>query len=473
MVERASMSEFAELKRRIEDQGIRSVDFRIADLTGRFRHITIPVSRFTESVVTEGLGFDGSNYGYRDVAGSDMVLLPDLTTAYVEERQGERLLVLISDICEAATLQPASIDPRGIAKAAIQFMRDDGLADDILVSPEFEFYVFESISCCNDRGRTSAEISIVEGNGHSSGSGLAALPHSAYHAPLPADRLFAFRCDVVRQIEDAAIPVKYHHHEVGALGQQEIELGFDTLVRMADSSFVVKSIVHNAAAERGLVATFMPKPVHGEAGTGFHLHQFLVRDGVNLFRGDDDLTELARCYVGGLLTHGRSLMALTNPSTNSYRRLVPGYEAPVNLVYGAANRSAAVRVPAYAKGDAMRIELRTMDSTCNPYLAFAAIAMAGLDGIRNGLDAHRLGLGPFETNQYGQEPGQSAPDDPLLAPRNLDEALTALAEDHDYLLAGDVFSEEGIEHWIEVKRKEADAVSIRPHPYEFALYSDL
>jgi len=460
------MSEFAELRRRIEEENIESVDFRIADLTGRFRHITVPVSCFTEKLVAEGLGFDGSNYGYRDVAGSDMVLLPDLATAYVEERQGERLLVLIGDICEAETRQPASMDPRGIAAAAIQYLRVEGIADDLLVSPEFEFYVFDDIAYRNDRGHMSVEISAAEGNGHRAGPGSGDAQHSAYHAPLPGDRLFGLRCDIVRQIEHAGILVRYHHHEVGAFGQQEIELGFAPLVAMADASLVVKSIVHNSAAECGMVATFLPKPIHGEAGNGFHLHQYLVKDGVNLFRGDGDLSELARCYVGGLLTHGRSLMAWTNPSTNSYRRLVPGYEAPVNLVYGAANRSAAVRVPAYAKGEAIRIELRTMDSTCNPYLAFAAIVMAGIDGIQQRTDAREQGLGPFETNQYKSDAG-------LLAPGDLDEALDALELDREYLLAGDVFTKQGIEHWIGVKRNEAKAVSTRPHPYEFALYADL
>ena len=466
------MSVFAELQRRIEEEEIGSVDFRVTDLTGRFRHITIPASRFTERFIAEGIGFDGSNYGYRSVAGSDMILRPDLSTAYVETRNGERLLVLIADIRDAETGRPAKIDPRGIAGAAVEYLQDQGVADDILVSPEFEFYIFEKMSYQNDRGYTGVEILAAEGNGHRAGPGLGSAIHSAYHAPLPADRLFGLRCEIVRQIEDAGIPVKYHHHEVGTFGQQEIELGFDSLVRMADVSLIVKSIVHNTAADCGLEATFLPKPIHGEAGNGFHLHQYLVKQGTNLFSGRDALTDLARCYVGGLLTHGRSLMAWTNPSTNSYRRLVPGFEAPVNLVYGAANRSAAVRVPTYAKGEAMRIELRTMDSTCNPYLAFAAIAMAGADGIRRGLDARELGLGPFDTNLYGAEPGVET-DGGTLAPRSLDEALAALEQDHAFLLAGGVFSEEGIEHWIRAKQDEADAVSLRPHPYEFALYADL
>lgn len=460
------MTDYASLRRRIEDEGLSSVDFRVSDLVGRLRHLTIPVSRFTEALLREGLGFDGSNYGYRNVAGSDMVLVPDLSTAYVEERNGERILSVIANICEAVTGDPAPIDPRGICRAAVQRLRDEGVADDAIVSPEFEFYLFDRILYSADAGHFGVEIVAAEGNDHRALPGLGDAAHSAYHAPLPQDRLFGVRCEMSRQIEQAGIEVKYHHHEVGPFGQQEIELGFAPLLRMADATFIVKSIVHNAAHESGLAATFLPKPIHGEAGNGMHLHQYLIRDGANQFRGEDGLSELALCYVGGLLTHGRSLMAWTNPSTNSYRRLTPGFEAPVNFVFGSANRSAAVRVPAYAKDEKLRIELRTMDATCNPYLAYAAILMAGLDGIRRGLNARDLGFGPVDANIYEQREGDAAPS-------ALEEALDALETDHEYLLDGGVFSRDGIDQWIGVKRAEAASVSERPHPYEFALYSDL
>ncbi len=458
------MTDYASLKHQIDEQGIAFVDFRVADFVGRFRHLTIPSARFTPALLQEGLGFDGSNYGYRAAAGSDMVLIPDLASAYVEERAGQKVLSVIADIRDADTGEPAAIDPRGIASAAVAHARDLGIADDVRVSPEFEFYVFEDVFYDTEHGNCCVEIQSAEACDHRGGIGNA--PHSAYHAPLHLDRLFDFRCRVAKQIEGAGLPVKYHHHEVGTFGQQEIELGFDSLVRMADATFIVKSLVHNTAVEQGLTATFLPKPMYGQAGSGMHLHQYLVRDGKNLFNGDDGLTELALCYVGGLLKHGRSLMAWTNPSTNSFRRLVPGYEAPVHLVFGSANRTAAVRVPAYARGDMRRIELRTMDATCNPYLAFAAILMAGLDGIRNGLNAREMGLGPFEADLYENNHGEAAP-------LNLAEALDCLARDSEYLCAGGVFTEGEIEHWIRTKREELEAVAQRPHPHEFVLYYDL
>jgi glutamine synthetase len=460
------MADVASLKRRLEEEGIQFVDFRVSDLVGRLRHLTIPASRFTEAIAEEGIGFDGSNYGYRSVAGSDMVLLPDLDTAFVEERQGERILTMLSDICEAATRKPAPIDPRGIAAGAVQSMRDRGIADEVLVSPEFEFYLFEGVAFASDPGRSIIDIEAAEGCEHRDVTGVGGAVHSAYHAPLPEDRTFAVRCEMARQIQAAGIDVKYHHHEVGSYGQQEIELGFGSLVQMADAALIVKSLVRNVADESGLTATFLPKPMVGEAGSGMHLHQYLMRGGKNLFRGERELSDLALCYIGGLLTHGRSLTALTNSSTNSYCRLVPGYEAPVRFVYGSGNRSAAVRVPSYARGDKMRIELRTMDATCNPYLAFAAILLAGLDGIARGIDAKKLGFGPVETNLYEPESGESVP-------RSLAEALDALEADHEYLTRDGVFTEDGIQHWIRVKREEVAAVAARPHPHEFVLYYDL
>lgn len=459
------MADYVSLKKLIDEQGIEFVDFRVADFVGRLRHLTIPAIRFTPELIAEGLGFDGSNYGYRAVAGSDMVLIPDLSTAYIEERDGTRVMSLISDIRDAETGEAAAIDPRGIASAAIEQMKRENMADDLLVSPEFEFYVFDHVLYDTENGNSCVEIEPAEGVDHRMGMGQTAL--SAYHAPLHQDRLFGFRCDVTQSIEAAGIPVKYHHHEVGAYGQQEIELGFDSLIRMADATLIIKSLIHTLAVDYELTATFLPKPIFGEAGNGMHLHQYMVKDGRNLFQGEDGLSDLALCYVGGLLKHGRSLMAWTNPSTNSFRRLVPGFEAPIHLVYGAANRTAAVRVPAYARGDKRRIELRTMDATCNPYLAFAAILMAGMDGIRNGWNAAEMKLGPFEKDMYEHAHMSQA------TPRTLGEALDCLAEDHDYLLAGGVFSEAEVEHWIRTKQAEIEAVAQRPHPHEFVLYYDL
>ncbi len=461
------MTDFQSVQERIESEGIEFVDFRVVDLVGRFRHITIPAARFDERTTTKGIGFDGSNYGYRKIAGSDMVLIPDLSSAYVEERSGERILTVIGDVCDAESRCPAAIAPRGIGRRASAYLSDTGIADEAIVSPEFEFYIFEEALFESGTGRICVDIVPLEGREHRERPGVKTSEASAYHSPLPQDQLFGLRNEISRQLESAGIPVKYHHHEVGIYGQQEIEIGFATLLRMADVTLIAKSIVQNVVAEAGLSATFLPKPLYCEAGNGMHLHQFLRKGGKNLFAGSGGLSELARCYVGGLLTHGRSLMAFTNPSTNSYRRLVPGYEAPVHLVYGAANRSAAIRVPAYASEEETRIELRTMDATANPYLAYAAILLAGIDGIQRGLDANKLGMGPYDNSLYGEKM------DGCDTPRSLEEALDALGEDHEYLLRGGVFAEEEIEHWISVKTLEQAAVALRPHPHEFTLYYDL
>jgi glutamine synthetase len=459
------MAVFADLKRRIEDEGIEFVDFRVVDLVGRWRHISIPAARLVETILHDGIGFDASNYGYRGVAGSDMVLVPDLSTAFVEERDGEPILACIADICDAATRERSRADPRAVAQASVTVLRERGIADEVLVSPEFEFYVFESIQFASGPGSQYVEIEAVEGAAYRETDEPWLGAPSAYHAPFPEDRLFGLRCEIARRAAAAGVDVKYHHHEVGSFGQQEIELGFAPLVQMADATLLMKSLVRSAADEAGLTATFLPKPMVGQAGNGMHLHQYLTKAGKNQFRGRDGLSDLAYAYIAGLLVHGRSLMGLTNPSTNSYRRLVPGYEAPVSFTFGSANRSAAVRIPAYARGDDMRMELRTMDATCNPYLAFAAILLAGLDGIDKKLDARALGFGPIE-NDTCDNLGESAPD-------SLEDALDALETDHNYLTATGVFSEAGIEAWLRLKRQEAAAVALHPHPHEFSLYYDL
>jgi glutamine synthetase len=460
------MADIVSLKRRIEEEEIEFVDFRVSDVAGRFRHVTVPAGRVDERLVREGIGFDGSNYGYCGVSGSDMILIPDLSTAFSEERGGERILSVIGDVVEAATREPAGHDPRRIAEAALAHVQREGIADDVRVSPEFEFYVFDDVLFGSDSGRNAVEISCVEGCEYSEETVPCGQRFSAYHAPVAEDRLFALRCEMCRQISEAGIPVKYHHHEVGSFGQQEIELGFGSLVEMADTTQIVKSIVRAVADDVGLTATFMPKPLFGEPGSGLHLHQYLVSGKRNLFAGEGELSEIALCYVGGLLAHGRSLMALTNPSTNSYRRLVPGYEAPVSFVFGSANRSAAVRVPGYTAAADRRIELRTTDATCNPYLAFAAVLLAGIDGIKRNLNAAELGYGPYEKNA-------SRETDAEAAPPNLSTALAALEEDHAFLTESGVFPEPVIDAWVRTKRQEIDAVSARPHPHEFSLYYDL
>ncbi|MEW5826568.1 MAG: glutamine synthetase beta-grasp domain-containing protein [Candidatus Bipolaricaulota bacterium] len=461
------MSDLNQLRQQIEEQAIDFVDLRAVDLTGRWRHVTLPAKRLTEALLRDGVGFDGSNYGFRGVEGSDMVLVPDLLTAYVEDAGGERLMVLISNVHDAGSQERASLDPRGVAERAAAVLRSRGQGDDLFVSPEFEYYVFESARFHSDPAKSGLEFESVEGcEGRDDLTPFVGAA-SAYHASVPGDRLFSMRCEVARRAAAAGIDVKYHHHEVGAFGQQEIELGFAPLVRMADVTMIMKLLVRGAADDLGLSATFLPKPMHGHAGSGMHLHQYVMQGGRNRFNGGRGLSEVGLCYIGGVLTHGRSLMALTNASTNSYRRLVPGHEAPVCFVFGSGNRSAAVRIPAYAKGETTRMELRTMDATCNPYLAFAAILLAGLDGIARKLNAQDLGFGPFERDASVPEASAETP------PRTLDEALDALEADHDYLVADGVFTPGLLEEWVRVKRQEAACVALRPHPHEVALYYDL
>jgi glutamine synthetase len=454
------MNTLASLQERLAAEAITFVDLLVVDLTGRWRHVTIPAERFDEALMSEGIAFDASNLGYAPVEGSDMVLLPDLGTAYVGSHDEERILSVICNIHHASRERMSS-DPRAVAQRAEAHLRSQGIAEAIRMSPEFEFYVFSQAEFCVDS--CSCGYTLVPLNPHAE--------RSYYHACPPDDQLFALRNAVCRRLGTRGIPVKYHHHEVGALGQLEIELGFLGLVEAADTTLIIKNTVRQEARARSLTATFLPKPIYGENGSGLHVHQFLEQDDHSVFDQDDGLSELALCYLGGLLRHGRSLCALTNPSTNSYRRLVPGYEAPVWFAYGEGNRSAAVRVPGYATAAERRVELRTPDATCNPYLAFAAMLMAGLDGIRRGLNAAEMGFGPYNGNLYDASDEDRAR--LAAAPDDLDSALRALVEDHEYLLAGDVFTVDQIEHWVRSKQEEARRVRHRPHPYEYPLYFDL
>ncbi len=449
------------LKELIAKERIEFVDFRVVDLIGRWRHITIPAGRFTPYLVENGIAFDGSNLGYASVEGSDMVLLPDLDTATIDYYSGEKVLSVISDIYLARGREPFNGDPRGIIKRAEEYLIADGIAETAMMSPEFEFYVFSRAKYRS--GNIKSYYSIIPLNGHTE--------HSFYHISPPEDQLFTLRNDICRRLEEKGILVKYHHHEVGPLGQLEIELGFDRPLKMADTTLVIKNIVRNISAEVGLSATFMPKPIFDENGNGMHIHQYLASGGKSLFENKGELSELGLCYVGGILSHGRSLFGLTNPSTNSYCRLIPGYEAPVSLAFGEANRSAAIRIPGYATPAERRIELRTVDATCNPYLAYAGMLMAGIDGIKRNLNAKALGLGPYNQDLYNlsAEEGKKI----AQAPKDLSEALCALEEDHDYLTTGEVFSEDQIANWITVKREEERELRKRPHPYEFPLYYDL
>lgn len=455
------MFSFSSLEELVTQEDIDFIDFKATDLVGCWRHITIPISRFTQHVIDNGIPFDGSNFGYTNVEGSDMVLRPDLNTATVVCYRGEKVLSLICDIHLAEGKGPFIGDPRAVARRAEQFLISEGIAEAVMMSAEFEFYVFSEADYSSKASEAFYTLSPM--NKHTE--------RSFYHICPPEDQLFALRNEICRRLERTGVSVKYHHHEVGPLGQLEMELGFDGLLRMADTTLIVKNTTRNVAVEFGLTATFMPKPILGENGNGMHVHQYLANKGRSIFDKDGGLSELGLLYMGGILSHGRGLLGLTNPSTNSYCRLVPGYEAPILLAFGEGNRSAAIRIPSYATPQQRRIELRTVDATCNPYLAYAGMLMAGIDGIKNNLNAEKLGFGPYNQDLYDLSIEETSKIEQV--PANLADALSALEEDHDYLTVGGVFSAEQIAHWVNAKRDELSQIRRRPHPYEFSLYYNL
>lgn len=464
-----------------EEKQIRIVDFKMTDIDGRWRHLSIPVERLNEDTMTYGIGFDGSNYGYAPVESSDMVFVPDLDSAVVDNFARIPTLSMIGDVMviDRPANRPFDQYPRNVAKRATQYMQERGIADKMIVGPEYEFYVFDGVNFDTQPENTGYCINArqAEWNGaeDDNNNGYIVQHKAGYHACLPMDVNNDLRSKICLMMEDWGVKVKYHHHEVGGCGQLEVEVELGEMVDLADGTMIAKYIIKNAAAEEGRTATFMPKPVAGEAGSGMHVHMQLFKDDKPLFydeKGYAQLSETAMHFIGGLLTHAASLCAITNPSTNSYKRLIPGYEAPVTIGYAMANRSAVIRIPAYAKAPKnKRFELRNPDATCNPYYAFAAILMAGLDGIENKIDPHAKGWGPYDCNLFDLPDEEKAKLGGL--PKTLDEALDALEKDHDYLTKGGVFPERLIELMIEKHRKEAEKVSRIPHPAEFAMYYDL
>ncbi|MDM7915909.1 MAG: type I glutamate--ammonia ligase [Candidatus Eisenbacteria bacterium] len=459
------------------DQKIETVDLKFVDLSGRWHHLTLPHDRLGQDLFSEGIPFDGSSVaGYRPKASSDMTLIPDPDSGVLDPFWDRPTLSLICDIFKGDGT-PFPRDPRGIARRAEAYLKKTGIADRALMSPEFEFYVFDDVRHRSDVYTSYYRLDSreAEWNSHRpSGHGTTLPLKGGYHALPPQDRLYLLRDEMVRHFQACGIPVRYHHHEGGGPGQSEIEILFLSLLAAGDATMLGKYLIRMCADRNGRTATFMPKPLWNAAGSGMHIHQHLFLEGRPLFYDESGwagLSELALHYVGGLLRHGPALLGLTNPSTNSYRRLVPGFEAPIHAIYGLANRSAAVRIPEGARTpDTKRIEFRPPDGTCNIYLALAGMLMAGLDGIVHRVDPHAEGFGPYDQN-ISDRPDRDSMGSRTL-PLSLVEALDALERDHLFLLEGGVFDEETIATWIEIKRKEALDVRNRPHPREIALYFD-
>lgn len=467
----------AEVRKYIADHDIAMVDLKVVGLAGQWLHITLPAKSIDEAIFEEGVGYDGSSgAGFGQVGDSDVAALPQVETAFVDPFCAAPTLSFICDTVAADSKQPVGIDPRTIAKRAVAYMRNSGIADMALMGPEFEFHVFDRVEVVESPYESSVLIECDEvENG---GTTPAIARKRGYMRIPPGDQLHDLRSDIALTLEQLRIPVRYHHHEVGAPGQCEIEIDMADLLSVADRTMLIKYVVKNIARKHGKLATFMPKPVFGEAGNGMHVHQRLEKGGKNVFYDDShnfyaDLSPLALEYIGGLLLNGPALTGMTNPSTNSFKRLVEGYEAPVNLFFSLGNRSAAIRVPRYAVSAAdKRIEYRPPDFTGNIYLSLASMLMAGLDGIQRKVDINDHPFGPYDVNVATADAKVRASITPL--PGTLDLALEALREDHAFLVRGEVFAESFIQGWIKGKlENESREIASRPHPFEYSLYLDV
>ena len=460
----------------IRTEDIRMIDFKMIDINGQFRHVTIPAKDFGEEIMQRGVGFDASNYGYAVVEKSDMVFIPDLDTAWIDPFCSVKTLSMSGDvmIIDTPANRPLPQYPRNIVKAAAAYMRGTGIADEMLILPEFEFYLFNDVGWSVGANAVAARVDAGQSywNSYDEGKGVVVPKQKAYHIAKPYDVSYECRSEMCLLAEEAGIKIKYHHPEVGASGQFEIEPMLGEMTKMADATMAIKYIIKNTALKHGFSATLMPKPVYGEAGSGMHVHMLLLKDGKPVFADDGGyahLSETAHWFMGGLLKHIASLAAITNPSTNSFKRLIPGYEAPVTVGYAMSNRSAVIRIPAYAKQpEERRFELRNPDATCNPYFCYAAILMAGLDGVKNKIDPHKNGWGPYDVNLYHLSDREKKKLKSL--PTSLDAALNALEADHDYLTAGGVFPETLIIDFIRQKRAECLEINSVPHPAEFEKY---
>lgn len=468
----------AEVMQLAKEAGVKIVDFRFSDLFGSWQHTSKSINDVDEDIFEDGVGFDGSSIrGFQPINESDMLLMPDPNTAVIDPFTEIPTLNLLGNVHDPVTGDRYSRDPRGVAQRAEAYLQSSGLGDTAYFGPEPEFFVFDNVRYDSNNYSSFHEVDSVEGfwnTGTDEGPNLGykIRPKSGYFPVPPHDTLMDLRSEMVLIMEELGIPIELHHHEVGTAGQCEIDMRFGTLTQIADNVQTYKYVVRNVARKHGKVATFMPKPIFGDNGSGMHVHQSIWLGGKNqMFQPENyaGLSDFARWYIGGLLKHGASLLALCAPTVNSYRRLVPGFEAPVNLAYSMRNRSAAVRIPVYSKTErSKRIEFRCPDTAANPYLAFAALLMAGLDGVKNKTEPGE----PVEFDLYEASPEEL--ERIKSTPGSLPEVLAALEADHDYLLEGGVFTKDLIDTWIEWKRKnEIAPINLRPTPHEFFLYFDV
>jgi len=460
-----------------KEKGAKVVDIRFLDFPGVWQHFTVPLSELDESSFEDGFGFDGSSIrGWQPINASDMLVIPDPSTAKMDPFFDVPTLVVVGNIVDPITRESYTRDPRFIAQKAEAYLKSTGIGDTAFIGPEAEFFIFDEIRFESSRHRAFYEIDSIEGiwnSGRDEGPNLGYKPrHKQGYFPVPPmDKFQDLRTEMLLVLEELGIAVECQHHEVATGGQAEIDMRFQPLLLMGDQLMWFKYVLKNVAARNGYTVTFMPKPLFEDNGTGMHTHISIWKDGEPTFAGDGyaGVSDTALYAIGGILKHARALCAFTNPTTNSYKRLVPGFEAPVNLAYSSRNRSASVRIPMYsASPKAKRIEFRTPDPSCNGYLAFSAILMAALDGIENKIDPGE----PLDKDIYGMSPEELA--DVPSAPGSLQEALAALADDHAFLLKGDVFTQDVIDTWIDYKTKnEVNDVNLRPHPHEFFLYYDI
>ncbi len=461
----------------IKDNDVKFVDFKFMDFLGTWQHFTVPAPELEESSFEDGFGFDGSSIrGWQAINESDMLILPDAGTCFLDPFPKLATISLTSTILDPITKEPYSRDPRSISLKAEAYLKSTGIADTAFFGPEAEFFCFDNVQYENAAHTCSYFVDSIEGTWNTGRDELPNLGHKPRHKEgyfpcPPADTLMDFRSDVVQTLLDIGVPVEAQHHEVATGGQCEIDLRFSPLTQMADRLMTYKYTAKNTAALYGKSVTFMPKPLYNDNGSGMHVHCSLWKGKEPLFAGNGyaGMSEMAMHFIAGILKHANAIIAFSNPTTNSFRRLVPGFEAPVNLAYSQRNRSAAVRIPMYSPSPkAKRMEFRTPDPSCNPYLAFSAMLMAGLDGIQNKLDPGD----PLDKNIYDLEPEELAKVPSV--PGSLEEAIDALEADHEFLLKGDVFTQDVIDTWIEYKRENDIAdVRLRPHPIEFHLYYDV